>query len=279
MSLQTIEAPANSSAATCPTRIVAIANQKGGVGKTTTAVNLATALAQTGRSVLLIDIDPQGSASTSLGFPPGRRGEGSYAVLTRGLSVGAAARPTAIENLSAVTAAPDLTGAEIELVDLPRREFRLRDALDPVRATGRFAYIIMDCPPGLGLLTLNGLVAAESVLVPLQCEFFALEGISQLMRSIEMVRHGMNPELALEGILLTMFDGRNNLCEQVATDVRGFFGPRVFETVIPRNVRLSEAPSHGQPALLYDPRCAGALAYVGLAEELLGRAQARLPRR
>jgi chromosome partitioning protein len=252
------------------TRILAIANQKGGVGKTTTAINLATALAATGESVLLIDLDPQGNASTGLGVARDDRATGSYRMIADAVPATDVLRGTMIPGLSLIAAEPDLAGAEVELVDVSRREFRLRDALGPLRA-GPYGFVLIDCPPSLGLLTLNALVAADAVLVPLQCEFFALEGISQLMRTIEMVRRGLNPGLALQGIVLTMFDRRNNLSDQVAADARGFFGAQVYDTVIPRNIRISEAPSHGKPVLLYDFRSAGAQAYIHLAGELLRR--------
>lgn len=260
-------------------RILAIANQKGGVGKTTTAINLATALAASGASVLLIDLDPQGNASTGLGFGRGERQNGTYAFLTDGLDIEKVQRATRIPNLSLVPSDPDLAGAEVELVGAERREFRLRDALRGQHGGARPAsilptYILIDCPPSLGLLTLNGLAAADAVLVPLQCEFFALEGISQLMHTIELVRRGLNPALRLQGIVLTMHDKRNNLSEQVAADARSFFGAQVYETVIPRNIRVSEAPSHGKPVLLYDFRSPGAQAYVRLATEVLRRERA-----
>jgi chromosome partitioning protein len=256
-------------------RILAIANQKGGVGKTTTAINLATALAATGASVLLIDLDPQGNASTGLGFARGDREDGTYALLIEGHEISHVRRPTLVPNLWLVPAEPDLAGAEVELVVSTRREFRLRDALHADTPVGdRHAYVLIDCPPSLGLLTLNGLTAADAVLVPLQCEFFALEGISQLMHTIELVRRGLNPTLRLQGIVLTMHDRRNNLSEQVAADARGFFGAQVYDTVIPRNIRVSEAPSHGKPVLLYDYRSPGAQAYVQLATELLRRERA-----
>jgi chromosome partitioning protein len=259
-------------------RILAIANQKGGVGKTTTAINLATALAANGERILLIDLDPQGNASTGLGIARTDRATGSYRLLTGDVALEDAQRPTFIPNLDLVTAEADLAGAEIELVGLERREFRLRDALEALRTGGsRYSFVLIDCPPSLGLLTLNGLVAADAVLVPLQCEFYALEGISGLVRTIEMVKRGFNPALRLQGIVLTMFDKRNNLSDLVAADARGFFGQTVYETVIPRNIRISEAPSHGKPVLLYDFRSPGAQAYVRLAGEVLRRERAAPP--
>ncbi len=259
-------------------RILALANQKGGVGKTTTAINLATALAASGERVLLIDIDPQGNASTGLGFDRASRGAGIYALLGEEHSLDDVAQPTAVPNLCLVPADPNLAGAEIELVGADRREFRLREALARGLQNAAYTYVLIDCPPSLGLLTLNALVAADAVLVPLQCEFFALEGISQLVRSIDMVRRNLNPTLQVQGIVLTMFDRRNNLSDLVAADARSFFGERVYDTVIPRNVRVSEAPSHGKPVLLYDYRSSGAQAYVDLAAELLRRERAQFGR-
>lgn len=252
--------------------MLAIANQKGGVGKTTTAINLATALAANNERILLIDLDPQGNASTGLGISRSDRAVGSYRLLTGDVPLDEAVRSTFISNLTLVTAEADLAGAEIELVGLDRREFRLRDALAPLRTgTSRYSFVLIDCPPSLGLLTLNGLVAADAVLVPLQCEFYALEGISGLVRTIEMVKRSLNPGLRLQGIVLTMFDKRNNLSDLVAADARSFFGQTVYDTVIPRNIRISEAPSHGKPVLLYDFRSPGAQAYVRLAGEVLRR--------
>jgi chromosome partitioning protein len=256
-------------------RILAIANQKGGVGKTTTAINLATALSAVGQTVLIIDLDPQGNASTGLGISRADRAIGCYRLITDRLPLTQAIRGTSIANLSLVTAEADLAGAEIEMVNLERREYRLRDALAELRsAPSPYDFVLIDCPPSLGLLTLNGLVAADAVLVPLQCEFYALEGISGLVRTIEMVKRGLNPGLRLQGIVLTMFDRRNNLSNLVAADARGFFGSTVYETVIPRSIRISEAPSHGKPVLLYDFRSPGAQAYVRLAGELLRREHA-----
>jgi chromosome partitioning protein len=252
-------------------RVIALANQKGGVGKTTTAINLGTALAAK-RKVLLIDLDPQGNASTGLGVPRQDRGAGSYALLTGEKPLSELLRPTRVPDLTLLPADPDLAGAEIELVGLENRERRLRDALQSqAAALGGIDLILIDCPPSLGLLTLNALVASGSVLVPLQTEFFALEGVSQITRTVDRVKRSLNPALELEGIVLTMFDKRNNLSELVAADVRAFFGPKVYSTVIPRNVRISEAPSHGLPVILYDHRSAGAHAYVELAAELLKR--------
>lgn len=249
---------------------VAVANQKGGVGKTTTAINLATALAASGWRTLIIDLDPQGNASTGLGVGQALRVRSSYEVLRGDVSLADAAISTRIPRLDVIAATVDLSGAEIELIEFERRTFRLSDALYAAPG-GRWDVCLIDCPPSLGLLTINSLVAAQHILVPLQCEFFALEGLSQLLQTVERVRARFNPQLSILGVALTMFDKRNNLSAQVAADVRACLGNVVFETVIPRNVKLSEAPSHGLPALIYDHRCSGSEAYIGLARELIGR--------
>jgi chromosome partitioning protein len=247
---------------------IAVANQKGGVGKTTTAINLATALAATGWKVLLIDLDPQGNASTGLGVLHNDRHRSSYELLMGECSLDEAVIGTRIPRLDLLAATVDLSGAEIDLVGLTNRTHRLDEALS---ASSRWDICLIDCPPSLGLLTINALVAAQSVLVPLQAEFFALEGLSQLLQTVERIRARFNPELSILGVALTMFDRRNNLSNQVSDDVRACLGAVVFDTVIPRNVRLSEAPSHGIPALIYDHRCSGSEAYMALARELIAR--------
>jgi chromosome partitioning protein len=249
-------------------RILAVANQKGGVGKTTTAVNLATALTAVGKKVLLVDLDPQGNASTGLGIARNRQRKTVYNLLFDNISAEDMMAPTRVPKLYVVPSSMHLAGAEIELVNEERREYRLREKL---RACTLFDYVIIDCPPSLSLLTLNAFVAAHAVVVPLQCEFYALEGLSQLTRTIERVQKQFNPELDLHGILLTMYDARNSLTLQVEGDVRSHFDKKVYKTVIPRNVRLSEAPSYGLPAIIYDMRCSGAQAYIRLASEIIRR--------
>jgi chromosome partitioning protein len=251
---------------------IAVANQKGGVGKTTTAINLATALAAIGSRVLLVDLDPQGNASTGLGVGHSQRQRSSYDVLIGSASVVEAVVPTRVPRLDLLSATVDLSGAEVEMVSMEDRARRLDKALSA--ASARWDVCLIDCPPSLGLLTVNALVAARNVLVPLQCEFFALEGLSQLLQTVERIRAAFNPELSILGVALTMFDRRNNLSQAVSEDVRACLGETVFETVVPRNVRLSEAPSHGLPALIYDLKCPGSEAYLRLARELI----ARLPR-
>jgi chromosome partitioning protein len=250
--------------------VLAIVNQKGGVGKTTTAVNLASSLAAAEKRVLIVDLDPQGNASSGVGVP---RDQGDRATIYHALlgeqDVRAAIRPTEVPNLFILPSDPDLVGAELELVQAEGREGRLRAAVEPLRRD--HDYILIDCPPSLGLLTINALVAADRVLVPLQCEYYALEGLGSLLKTIELVRGGLNRELQLDGVVLTMFDNRNNLARQVAKDVQGNLPGQVYETVIPRNVRLSEAPSHGRPVILYDIESKGAQSYLALATEMLER--------
>ena len=256
-----------------PPKVIAIANQKGGVGKTTTAINLATALAAIGKQVVILDLDPQGNASTGLGVGRAERRSTSYDILVGEKPMEHALIDTSVPGLSIIPSDVDLSGVEIELSNAPRRSYRLRHAIDRFRralsAAGQTCdYMLIDCPPSLNLLTVNAMTAADSVMVPLQCEFFALEGLSQLMRTIDLVRGNLNKNLVIQGVVLTMYDKRNNLSAQVAADVREHFGDKVYDTVIPRNVRVSEAPSFGKPVLLYDLECAGAQAYLKLAREV-----------
>lgn len=257
-----------------PNRIIAIANQKGGVGKTTTAINLATALAAIGEHVLIVDLDPQGNASTGLGIDRRNRHLSSFDVMMGNASVSEAVVATAVPNLSIVPSTMDLLGLEMEISRESDRPFRLRRALSQPDATG-YSYVLLDCPPSFNLLTVNAMTAAHSVLVPLQCEFFALEGLSQLLETVDQVRQSVNPHLDIQGIVLTMFDARNNLAQQVVNDVRTYLGDKVYHTLIPRNVRVSEAPSYGKPAILYDLKCAGSQAYLQLASEVIQRERRR----
>lgn len=250
-------------------RVIALANQKGGVGKTTTAINLATAIAAIGKTVLVVDLDPQCNATTSVGLMKTADQDTSYEMLMGEVRARDAAQPTSVPGFDILPGTPDLAGAELELVGANRREFRLRDALQADPAP--YDYVLIDCPPALGLLTINALTCADAVLVPLQCEYLAMEGLGQLLSTIGQVKGHFNPELQLHGVVLTMFDKRNRLSDQVATDVREHLGERLYSTVIPRNVRVSEAPSHGKPALVYDMKCAGSVAYLKLASELLRR--------
>ncbi|MEC9347595.1 MAG: AAA family ATPase [Pseudomonadota bacterium] len=254
-------------------RKLAVVNQKGGVGKTTTAINLGTALAAVGRKVLIVDLDAQGNASTGLGCDRARRHVTSYHVMVGAADAREGIVHTEIPRLDLMPASAELSGSELELVELDQPQRRLRAALETI--VGRYDFVLIDCPPSLNLVTVNAMVAADAVLVPLQCEFFALEGLSQLLSTIERVRRTLNPTLDVQGIVLTMFDRRNKLSEQVAEDVRSHLGAKVYETIIPRNVRISEAPSHGRPALLYDHRCAGSQAYIQLAGEMLRRERQR----
>ena len=262
-----------------PLRILALANQKGGVGKTTTAINLGTALAAIGESVLVFDLDPQGNASTGLGIDRRSRKVSTYHVMAGEASLAQAVVPTAVPRLMVAPSTMDLLGLELEMASSGDRALRLRNILASLAESGptnSVTYVLIDCPPSLNLLTINALAAADAVLVPLQCEFFALEGLSQLLRTVEQVRVALNPKLEIQGVVLTMYDPRNNLSNQVEADVRGFLGQKVYETTIPRNVRVSEAPSHGKPVLLYDLKCAGAQAYLRLASEVIQR-EGRLP--
>lgn len=264
--LRTMNGPQERKASHGP-RILTVANQKGGVGKTTTAVNLAAALGDAGRSVLIIDLDPQANATTGLGISAEKVELSTYDVLISGAHLADCVIPTSYPNLSIAPALVDLAGAEVELVPEDRREHRLRDAL--LTAENEFAFVFIDCPPSLGLLTLNGFVAATEVLLPIQCEYYALEGVSQLVHNVELIRQNLNPSLAISTVVLTMFDARTKLTAQVARDVRDHFGDRVMRAVIPRSVRISEAPSYGQPIGVFDPLSRGALAYRQLAEEML----------
>ena len=258
-----------------PLRVLVVANQKGGVGKTTTAINLGTALAAVGERVLLIDSDPQGNASTGLGVGRAQRKSTLYDVLMGEKPILDAVVKTKVPGLDLTPSDPDLSGVELELGQQAGRSFKLRDALGPLRAQGDYTYVLIDCPPSLNLLTVNAMAAADAVLVPLQCEFFALEGLSQLMRTIELVRGSLNSKLEIQGVVLTMYDRRNSLSDQVAGDVRAHFGDTVYQTVIPRNVRVSEAPSFGKPVLVYDLKCAGSQAYLKLAREVVLRERQR----
>ena len=257
-------------------RIISLANQKGGVGKTTTAINLGTALAATGERVLIIDLDPQGNASTGLGIDRASRASSTYDVLIGEVPLREAILPTAVPRLHIAPSTMDLSGLELELGPARDRAFRLRDALAALNAAPpvpdpEYSYVLIDCPPSLNLLTVNAMAASDAILVPLQCEFFALEGLSQLLQTVEQVRSTLNPNLSIHGIVLTMFDARNNLSSQVVADVRQFMGKKVYETMIPRNVRISEAPSYGKPVLVYDLKCVGSEAYLKLATEVIQR--------
>ena len=253
-------------------RVLAIANQKGGVGKTTTAINLGTALAAIGETVLIVDLDPQGNASTGLGIERRDRRTSTYDVLAANRPMREAIVPTAVPRLHIAPSTMDLSGLELEIGQQRDRAFHLRNALNALNTTGEaYSYVLVDCPPSLNLLTVNSMAAADAILVPLQCEFFALEGLSQLLKTVDQVKTTLNPKLSIHGIVLTMFDARNNLANQVVADVRQFMGRKVYNTVIPRNVRISEAPSYGKPVLVYDLKCVGSEAYLRLATEIIQR--------
>ena len=252
-----------------PCHIISVVNQKGGVGKTTTAVNLSTALAAVGKKVLLIDLDPQGNASTGVGVPVVNRKETSYDLLINEKMVGDIVKETIIPNLYIIPSTIDLSGAEIELATVFSREYRLKEQLN--NGDLDYDYVIIDCPPSLGLVTINALVASDSVFIPLQCEFYALEGLSHLLKTVKLIQAKLNKSLEVLGVVLTMYDNRNKLTQHIEEDVRDFLGDKVFKTVVPRNVRMSEAPSHGLPALIYDMNCRGSKAYIGLAKEMLAR--------
>ena len=266
--------PREQAPAARPARVLAVANQKGGVGKTTTAINLGTALAAIGENVLILDLDPQGNASTGLGIDRARRQRSTYDVLTRRFTLEEVRQQTAVPRLTIAPATLDLLGLELELSADPERTLKLKRAVEKLASTNvvdPLTYILVDCPPSLNLLTINAFAAAHAVLVPLQCEFFALEGLSQLLNTVEQIKKTLNPQLVIHGVVLTMFDPRNSLSSQVEADARSFLGEKVYDTVIPRNVRVSEAPSHGKPVLLYDLKCAGSQAYLKLASEVIQR--------
>lgn len=269
------DAPTPEPAKTVQPRVISLANQKGGVGKTTTAINLGTALAAIGERVLIVDLDPQGNASTGLGIDRRNRNVSTYDVLIGEAPLRASVLPTAVPRLHIASSTMDLSGLELELGHARDRAYRLRNALaalnERVEADATYTYVLIDCPPSLNLLTVNAMAASDAILVPLQCEFFALEGLSQLLRTVEEVRTALNPNLSIHGIVMTMFDSRNNLSNQVVADVREFMGAKVYDTMIPRNVRISEAPSYGKPVLVYDLKCVGSEAYLKLATEVIQR--------